>query len=184
MRVGRRDRDALFMTFVRQHGGGLFRTALLLCGDWQLSEDLVQTTLAQLYGSGAWHRVEHPEAYARRTLINAHASFRRRRMATELVVEGVGDVPHIPFGRGSDETADAAERIDLFSALAKLSPFDRAVVVLRYWDDLSVLDVAAVLGCSSGAVRNRSMRALHRLRLHLAADASSGVRSSSYPTGE
>ena len=109
-------------------------------------------------------------------------------MATELVVETVNDAPH--FGSGSrDDTGDVAERIDLFGALAKLSSFDRAVVVLRYWDDLSVEAVATALGCSAGAVRNRSMRALHRLRLHLATSTGSGSatsrsRSASYPTGD
>lgn len=185
MRVGRRERDALFETFVRQHGGRLFRTALLLSGDWQLSEDLVQSTLARLYSNGSWHRVEFPEAYARRALVNAYASMRRKRMATELVVEEVGEpLTHQGNGCSAGAVDDAAQRIDLFSALAKLSPFDRMVVVLRYWDDLSVNDVAAVLGCSTGAVRNRSMRALHRLRLHLSEPDSLSRRTATHQSGE
>lgn len=162
MRSNREQADAAFEEFVRASGDRLFRTALLICGNWHLAEDLVQTTLAKMYSTGAWHKVDVPEAYARRALINAHISVRRKRSSREVPVDNWAE-----SAAGSLVGADPSTRIDLFNALGKLSKRDRAIVILRYWDDLSVNDTAAIIGCSSGAIRTRSTRALQKLRSHL-----------------
>lgn len=143
----------------------LFRTALLMCGDWHLAEDLVQTTLGKLYV--AWRKVENAdsaEAYARGTLTKTFLSHRRVRRNSEL--------PSIDLG--VDEAAPTPpDRLELFEALRTLDPTDRAVVVLRYWNDRTVAETAAEVGLSEGAVRNRASRALARLRTELSGTAAS-----------
>lgn len=137
----------------------LFRTALLMCGDWHLAEDLVQTTLGKLFVS--WRKVTSaasPEAYARGTLTKTFLSHKRVRRNAEL--------PSIDLGvdRAAPETPD---RLELFEALRTLDHTDRAVVVLRYWDDRTVAETAHETGLSEGAVRTRASRALARLRVEL-----------------
>jgi RNA polymerase sigma-70 factor (sigma-E family) len=160
---GRAARDQEFEDLVSLFGDRLFRTALLLAGDWQQAEDLVQITLAKLYARGRWHRLSHPQAYLRQMVLNEFISLRRRRSAGELTVESV---PEHAYGHWQE--ADAADRVDLFRALDALSSTDRAVVVLRYWEDLSVAETALLIGVTQGAVRTRSGRALSRLRSLLA----------------
>jgi RNA polymerase sigma-70 factor (sigma-E family) len=137
----------------------LFRTALLMCGDWHLAEDLVQTTLAKLFVK--WSKVQRadlPEAYARGVLTKTFLSHQRVRRNTELPSLDLGD----------DRAAPASpDRLELFEALRTLDPLDRAIVVLRYWEDRSVGQTAAEVGLSAGAVRTRSSRALARLRNEL-----------------
>ncbi len=138
---------------------GLFRTALLMCGDWHLAEDLVQTTLAKLYV--AWAKVlraNSPGAYARGTLTKVFLSHKRVRRNAEL--------PSVDLGhdRAGPVTPD---RLELFEALRTLQPLDRAVVVLRYWEDRTVGETATEVGLSEGAVRTRASRALGRLRVEL-----------------
>jgi RNA polymerase sigma-70 factor (sigma-E family) len=141
----------------------LFRSALLLCGDWQLAEDLVQIALAKLFL--AWRRVsgaDSPEAYAHGVLTKTFLSHKRVRRNAETPAADVTEA----IGTNDDETA--AARIDLFVALARLDKIDRAIVVLRYWEDASVAETARRLGMSEGAVRTRSSRALPKLRAALA----------------
>lgn len=152
-------RDESFTDLVRQVADPLFRTALLLSGDWQQAEDLVQTSLAKLYGHGRWESLEHPQAYLRQMVVNEHISRRRRRAAGELSVA----VPPEPT-HGHWHDPDPSVRVDLFRALATLTALDRAVVVLRYWDDLSVTETAASVGLTESAVRSRCLRVLTRLR--------------------
>ncbi|MET9498311.1 SigE family RNA polymerase sigma factor [Streptomyces sp. NPDC006552] len=146
-----------FEEFARACSPRLFRTALLLCGDWHLAEDLVQTALGKAYAS--WHRVQradNPEAYVRTVLMRSFISHTRLRRSTERPVSVV------PEGTAVD--SDAALRVTLLAALAKLPVRDRAVVILRYWEDRSVADTARELGLSQGSVRNRSAGGLSRLR--------------------
>lgn len=154
-----------FGDFVRATGTQLYRQALLLTGDHHLAEDLTQTTYARVYAS--WRRVsraDNPVAYARTTLLNTFLSHRRLRRSGELPT---GTVP------GRDSFApedDPTIRLDLLAALAALPPHDRAVLVLRYWEDRSVADTARDLGLTETAVRTRSRRALQRLRPLLSAE--------------
>jgi RNA polymerase sigma-70 factor (sigma-E family) len=146
-----------FQEFAAARSASLFRTARLLCDDWHLAEDLVQTTLGKLYAS--WWRVQradNPGAYARTVLTRTYLSHMRRHSSRETPRE---EVPETAVNE-----SDQALRMTLLKALAELSAQDRVVLVLRYWEDQSVEDVAAALRLSRGAVRNRSMRALGRLR--------------------
>jgi RNA polymerase sigma-70 factor (sigma-E family) len=146
-----------FLEFANASSGRLFRTAWLLCGDWHLAEDLVQTTLGKLYR--AWKRVsraDSPEAYARTVLTRTYLSHRRRLSNTEQ--------PYAALPEDSGPEVDQALRVTLLRSLAELPPKDRAVLVLRYWEDLSVEETARQMGVSEGAVRSRSMRALGKLR--------------------
>ena len=146
------------MEFVTAITPRLFRSALMLCGDWHLAEDLVQTTLGKLYVH--WGRVsaaQAPEAYARGALTKEFLSHQRLRRSRELPT---GEAPaELPGAETDDGT-----RFDLLEALRALAPIDRAVVVLRYWEDRSVAETAAALGMTEGAVRTRAARALPRLR--------------------
>jgi RNA polymerase sigma-70 factor (sigma-E family) len=157
--MGDRPHDVEYLEFAAARGGHLFRAACLLTCDRHLAEDLVQETLGKLYRS--WRKVsatENPAAYAEATLVRTFLSLRRRRSYGERPVSVVPDPP------GGDPTGPAALRLTLLEGLSRLPVRDRAVLVLRYWEDRSVQETAAILHLSPGAVRNRSMRALDRLR--------------------
>ncbi len=173
MTAERRAGTGEFEDLVRPEVHGAFRAALLLCGDWQQAEDLVQSVLAHFFAAGRWHQVDHVQAYLRRAVTHEFLSSRRRRASTELVVADVADQPH-----DAAADVDLADRVDLFRALGQLSRADRAVVVLRYWEDLSVAEVSALLETTPGAVRTRSARALVRLR-HLLEPASTAAPAGS-----
>jgi RNA polymerase sigma-70 factor (sigma-E family) len=147
-----------FHSFAVSRSTQLFRTAYLLTGgDWHMAEDLTQEALSRIYA--AWRRVQradNPDAYARTVLTRLFISHRRKKSSSERPTEHPADRPQ----PGTDQSL----RLTLLAALAALPEIDRAVVVLRYWEDRSVEDVAGVLGISGGAVRNRSQRALARLR--------------------
>lgn len=150
-----------FEEFARARTPALVRSAWLLCGDVHLAEDLVQETLAKVYVR--WHaplrgRIDNPAAYAQTALTRTFLSSRRRRSSTE---QPYADLPESAV----DDMSTASEnRLALRDALAGLAPADRAVLVLRYLEDLSVEETADRMGVSAGAVRNRSMRALDRIR--------------------
>ena len=152
-------RDAEFTDFVADHGGHLLRTACLVTGDAHLGEDLLQTALAKAYGS--WDKVcraEHPVAYVRRLMVNAHLSWLRRPASTERVVETFPD-------RGTGDFSAAHAGTDrLRTALLGLAPRVRTAVVLRYFDDLSEADTAELMGCSRSTVNNHVTRGLAALR--------------------
>jgi RNA polymerase sigma-70 factor (sigma-E family) len=166
MRLGRGRDDAAFTEFASVATPRLFRSAVLLCGDYHLAEDLVQTTLAKLYV--AWPSVERAQsadAYARGALTKTFLSHKRVRRNAEQ--------PRLDLGDGASPVAsDVSTRIELFDALARLEPLDRAIVVLRYWNDRSVEETATAVGLSAGAVRTRASRALARLRESLADEPS------------
>jgi RNA polymerase sigma-70 factor (sigma-E family) len=167
VRGSRRD-DAEFTEFVSQQSDRLYRSAFLLTTSPHAAEDLLQTTLAKMFAG--WRRLrttDDPVAYSHRILINAFLSERRLRRSGELPV---GELPEQHASGTAAPSADVADRVTLTAALAELAPMDRAVVVLRYWHDLSVATTAADLHLTESAVKNRTSRALHRLRELLADD--------------
>jgi RNA polymerase sigma-70 factor (sigma-E family) len=151
--------DEEFREFMRSRWPGLVRLGYSLTGDWGAAEDLAQSALAKAYSY--WSKVrqaQDPDAYVRRILVNAnHGRFRRRRVA-EHSVEALPEVGV------EDESASVDERSRLVAALQQLPPKQRSVVILRYCEDLSETQVAAVLGCSVGNVKSQASRALARLR--------------------
>jgi RNA polymerase sigma-70 factor (sigma-E family) len=130
------------------------RTAYLLCGDWYEAEDLTQAVFVRLYLAWTRVRADSAHAYARRVLVNEFLHRRRRR---ESPVETVPDRP-APAGRSPDD------RLDLSAALRTVPERQRAVVVLRYWEGLSVEQTAALLGISPGTVKSQAARGLAALR--------------------
>ncbi|MFI5829735.1 SigE family RNA polymerase sigma factor [Streptomyces sp. NPDC051578] len=161
MRQGRRDG---FREFASGRSGPLYRSACLLAsGDTHLAEDLVQETLGRMYVLwGRVSRIDNPAAYAQTVLVRTFLTHRRRRSAGE---RPIGEFPETG-GPGADG-ADPALRLTLLEALGQLAPKDRAVLVLRYWEDRSVEETADAMNVSSAAVRTRSTRALARLRAQL-----------------
>jgi RNA polymerase sigma-70 factor (sigma-E family) len=148
-----------FSTFVVDHERRLLGVALLLTGDRGLAEDLLQTALLTTYRH--WARVsraDSPLAYVRRVLVNTHLSWRRRLMSTEQVLEVIPD-----RGGGDPQTTHAVEA-DIRQALATLSPRVRAVLVLRYFEDLTERETAELLGCSASTVNTHATRGLAALR--------------------
>lgn len=167
MRGSRRD-DAEFTEFVSQQSDRLYRSAYLLTTSPHAAEDLLQSTLAKIFAS--WRRLrttDDPVAYSHRILLNAFLSERRLRRSSELPV---GELPERHAAGTATPSSDLADRVTLMAALAELAPLDRAVVVLRYWHDLSITTTAADLNLTESAVKSRSSRALHRLRDLLADD--------------
>lgn len=150
-----------FVELVHAAWPSLYRTAILLTGDHGLAEDLVQTALARTYAR--WGRLREPAAargYARRALVNQTTSWYRRRSTrserpTEVLPEPASD---------ADTGRTVSDRLDVAVALAELAPRQRAVVVLRFYDDLSVQETADVLGVSTGTVKSQTSVALTRLR--------------------
>jgi RNA polymerase sigma-70 factor (sigma-E family) len=152
-----------FTEFASVASPRLRRTAFLLCGNWHTAEDLSQTTLAKVFAS--WPRIRRRDAaytYATRTLVNVYLADRRLRRNSEVLTDRL---PERPAGQGAPET-----RIMLLGALATLPPRSRATLILRYWADLNVDQVAAALDCSPGTVKSTTARALTRLRVVLGSD--------------
>ncbi|GAA3128804.1 RNA polymerase sigma-70 factor (sigma-E family) [Kribbella aluminosa] len=143
-----------FEEFARVQIPRLYRTAWLLCGDRHHAEDLVQETLAKLMT--AWGRIDTPGAYARTALVRTFVSQRRRKSWGE---RPTADVPEVV-----ERAGDVELRLALQSALGELAPLDRAVLVLRYFEDRSVEQVALDLGKKTSAITTRTARALERLR--------------------
>lgn len=150
-----------FEAFVHATAATMHRTAILLCGDHHLAEDLTQAAYAKVFAS--WRRVvaaEDPVAYTRKILLRTFLSHRRLRRSSERPVDVVPD--HSTTDNAATE--DAGLRLDLLAALRSLSPDDRAVLVMRFWEDLSVADTARLLGVSDATCRQRTARALARIR--------------------
>jgi len=158
--------DDEFVAFVEQSGRRLCDTAFWLCGDWSLAQDLTQTTFIKVYLS--WRRIRRhdPYPYSKQVLLRTYLDHKRLKSSTEVQTD---EIPDAVLDRPT--VADTVElRITLLEALGRLSPPDRAIIVLRYWEDHSVQTVAELLGLSTGTVKTRSMRALARLRLLLGED--------------
>lgn len=153
-----RDEPA-FRAFVEANGATLLHAARLLTGDHHRGEDLVQTALTRVYLK--WDRIDAPLAYARKALVTAHIDSTRRRWWGERPTETLPEVPV------ADTTTGADERDELRRMLTGLSPKERAVIVLRYYCDLSEQETAQTLGMPVGTVKSTCSRALTRLRVEL-----------------
>ncbi|MFL6156161.1 MAG: SigE family RNA polymerase sigma factor [Marmoricola sp.] len=155
--------------YVAERWSALYRTAYLLTGNHADAEDLAQTALVKAYLS--WSRVAEaasPDAYVRRILTNAFISGRRPLRVTRERL--VGSVPDVPVAGADGET-----HLVLWPHVAALPPKQRAVVVLRYYEDLTEQQIADALGCSPGTVKSNASLALRSLRARIA--AAEGVRS-------
>jgi RNA polymerase sigma-70 factor, ECF subfamily len=154
--------DEQFAAFVAARSQALLRTACLLTGDWATAEDLLQTALAKTYLR--WTHIDRhgaPEAYVRRVLVNTSTSWWRRRWRGEVPTAAL---PDRPSDEGPAGTASIVDRSALWPALMELPRKQRAVIVLRYYEDLPDSEVARVLGCSEQTVRSQCSRALAKLR--------------------
>jgi RNA polymerase sigma-70 factor (sigma-E family) len=154
--------EADFCEFVRSRTPALLRTAFLLTGDRHLAEDLVQDALARTHRArGRLADEGHFEAYTRTAMYHLHISLWRRRRFTESLPGELNDVAH-PAG-------DHSNRVDLqvalHQALAQLTRRQRAVLVLRYFEDRSEAEAAALLSCSIGTIKSQTSKALARLRI-------------------
>jgi RNA polymerase sigma-70 factor (sigma-E family) len=149
-----------FTQFVEARQRALQRTAWLLTGDWALAEDLVQTALARSWPR--WERIrrrDDPEVYVRRAMVNTWATWNRRRWRGE---RPSGTMPDSQAP--GDLATEVAVRMAVQKALGSLTDRQRAVLVLRVFDDLSEAQVAQVLGCAIGTVKSTMARAMARLR--------------------
>ncbi|MHC3391501.1 SigE family RNA polymerase sigma factor [Streptomyces lavendulocolor] len=140
----------------------LVRTARLLTGDFHEAEDLVQTTLAKVYAR--WRRIPRDEVdlYVRRALINNNLSRLRKKRVVHLLT------PFLPERAHRSHAESVEQHTVLWQALRDLSPRQRAVMVLRYWEDLNEQDIAEVLDCSVGTVKTHARRGLEALRARAA----------------
>lgn len=154
--------DDEFEVFARACAERLRSTAFMLCRDWHLAQDLTQTTLTKLYVS--WRKVsqaENPHAYAQKILFRAYLDHRRRRSSAERVTAEFAEIADIA-------TPDL--RLTMLEALSQLPPRDRAIVILRYFEDYSVGQTADVLNIPASVVKSQTKRSLARLRDLLAPD--------------
>jgi RNA polymerase sigma-70 factor (sigma-E family) len=154
-------RDQEFGDYYAARGAAFRVTAYLLCGDWHLADDLTQTAFIKLYL--AWPRLQRKEPidrYVRRILVRAFLDERRRPWRREQpTAEFVDLAPGAPAG-----TDRVDDRLILRRALAAVPARQRAVVVLRFWEDLSVEETAELLGISTGTVKSQAARGLGTLR--------------------
>ncbi|KAB2349748.1 SigE family RNA polymerase sigma factor [Actinomadura rudentiformis] len=153
-----RDRED-FTAYVAERSPRLLRTAYLLCRDWALAEDLLQTSLSKVWS--AWGRIGgDPDPYVYRVLVNTHASWWKRRWRGEIPSADPPDAadPTDPMGA-------ADERAAIWAALGRLPPRQRSVVVLRFFEDLSEAAVADIMNCSIGTVKSQTSKALAKLRV-------------------
>lgn len=159
-RADRRSRDDEFNAFVRARGTALLRTAYALTGDRGHAEDLLQASLVKTYL--AWGRIRDPgsvEAYVRRVLATTAISWwRRPGWRRESAVD------EVPTASVIDPTLGVDDLDELWQAIGTLSPRQRAVISLRYFDDLTEVETARTLGLSVGAVKSHAHRAIAALR--------------------
>ncbi len=148
-----------YVEYVQARMPWLRRLAYRLCGQWSAADDLVQECLVALYRH--WRKAsaaDSVDGYVRVMLVHAYLAERERSWTRR--VRPVADV----VGPATVPLAGAEHRIDLLAALAKLSRGQRAVLVLRYWEDLDVAQTAAALGCSTGTVKSQTSYAIAALR--------------------
>jgi len=150
--------DDEFTAFVEARWSTLYRTAYLMVGEHGAAEDLVQTALSKAYVAWAKVRIaESAEAYVRKVLVNTALSTFRRRSSTERPTADLPETSGLHHGTEADRTW-------LIRELARLPQRQRTVVVLRFYEDLSVAETAAAMGCSEGTVKRQSHLALNKLR--------------------
>jgi len=156
---GRDERE--FREFVEARLPTMRRSAYLLCGDVHEADDVVSVALAKLFRH--WRRVshmEHPDAYVRRILLTTYLDERRRPWRQERLVESVPEPVPPP-------ESDVLDRMTLLGLLARLSPRRRAVLVLRFFEDLSIEQTAEALQCATGTVKAHTHQGLAELRAML-----------------
>jgi RNA polymerase sigma-70 factor (sigma-E family) len=148
-----------YTAYVTERSPRLLRTAYLLCRDWGVAEDLLQTALVKAWR--AWWRIgDDPDPYVYRILVNTHASWTRRRWRGELPTD-----PPPERTDPADAMGAAEDKAMLWAALGRLPRGQRAALVLRFFEDLSEPQVAAILGCSVGTVKSQTSKALAKLRI-------------------
>jgi RNA polymerase sigma-70 factor (ECF subfamily) len=165
-RISHHERDEAFTAFVSARSRSLLRTAYLLTGDHGLAEDLLQTALTKTYL--AWGRIrdrDAVEAYVRQTMITTQTSWWRRRWRGETPTETLPETTY------DAATATSDERVRVFPHLRALPARQRAVIVLRYYEDLPEAEIARLLGCTPGTVKSQAHRALATLRERLAEES-------------
>ena len=143
----------IFQDFVVTRSDRLLRTAYLLTRDWATAEDLLQESLAKAWF--AWPRVDEPESYVRRVMVTTYTSWWRRKWRRELPSGNLPDTP----------CTDALPDDELWHAVGRLPARQRAVIVLRFYEDLPVTEVARLLGCGTGTVKSQTAKALAKLRM-------------------
>ena len=151
-------REAEFTEFYLARRGALRRTAYVVVRDWHIAEDLTQQSMVKLYAAWPRVRAETVDAYARRAVVNECLSHLRRKREVP--------VDHLPDS--VDSQLDQSP-LDLGVALSLLPPRQRAIIALRFLDDLSVIDVANALSITEGTVKSQTSKALATLRAHLPA---------------
>jgi len=161
----RQPNEESFRVFAVEHAARLRRSAYLFCGDWHLAEDLMQSALIKIYRS--WTRVEKDESlanYSRTVLLRTWLDEKRRPWRRSE--QSSAEVPErLDEARGPADSPDRLWARDLVhQGLLRLPPRQRAVLVLRYFDDLSVAETAEVMGCSEGTVKSQTARGLDALR--------------------
>jgi RNA polymerase sigma-70 factor (sigma-E family) len=165
--------EASFAEYVTARRPALIRTAYLLCGDAHLAEDLVQSALIKAVGH--WKRIgDQPEGWLRRTMVNDHISRWRRHRGREVLRRTVPEAT----APGSDHDRTLA----LAAALQQLAPRQRAVIVLRYYEDLTEVETARALGVAVGTVKSQHRDALARLRALVPDLVDEGVLDDVIPT--
>ncbi len=162
-------RDDDFTAFVLARSARLVHIARMLCGDAGLAEDLVQTALEKAYLR--WDRIElgDPFAYVRQAVVNQHLSWVRRRLWRERPSGSAAELDEqlslsVPGRSTADPSGTVERRLAIAGALATLTRRERAVVVLRYVEDLTEVQTAATLGVAVGTVKSANSRALQKLR--------------------
>jgi len=156
-----------FDDFVAGRSSRLLRTAYLLTRDHALAEDLLQSALTKAWF--AWGRIDgNPEPYVRQILVHTYASWWRRKWNGEHATDELPERPH------DDHAGDTSQSHDLWTALGRLPRRQRAVVVLRFYEDLTEAETARLLGCSVGTVKSQTSKAMAKLRLDKALTSDSG----------
>ncbi len=147
-----------FVTFVSARLPSLRRAARLLCGDWDRGDDVVQRTLTELYAKWSQaQRADNLDGLVRTMLVRRFLDTRRNRWSRVTLHDEPPDSP-------APAEPDVAERLDLYAALARLAPGQRAVLVVRFFYDMTVEQAAEVLGCSTGNIKSQTARGLATLR--------------------
>lgn len=162
----RQSDEESFRRFAVEHAARLRRSAYLFCGDWHLAEDLMQSSLIKIYRN--WTRVQKNESlanYSRTVLLRTWLDEKRRPWRRSE--QSAAAVPErLDEARGPADSPDRLWAQDLVhEGLLRLPPRQRAVLVLRYFDDLSVAEAAEVMGCSEGTVKSQTARGLESLRV-------------------
>jgi RNA polymerase sigma-70 factor (sigma-E family) len=157
------DDERDFREFAAARMESLRGLAYLSCGDWQVAEDAVSTALTRLYVR--WRRVSAPDSYARTMVVRAAIDEKRRPWRRER--PSSNGMPDVPL---DDRTADTDERLRVTAALRKVPARQRAAIVLRYYEGLSVEETASALGCRAGTVKSQTMRGLATLRSLLSSE--------------